>query len=83
MYLNLKKMKYLLVTLSLLTLSCTQKEFKYKIHNPKYLDYNNSATFFTDTVQFKSDTAFYINSDNSIVIISIDSLKDCKIDTLK
>ena len=83
MYLNLKKMKYLLVSLSLLALSCTQKEFKYKIYNPKYLDYNNSAIFFTDTIQFKSDTAFYINSDSSIVIISIDSLKDCKIDTLK
>jgi hypothetical protein len=76
-------MKYLLVTLSLLTMSCSQKEFKYKIHNPKYLDYNKPAIFLTDTIQFKSDTAFYINSDSSIVIISIDSLKDCKIDTLK
>lgn len=80
--LKFKKMKYLLATLSLMALSCNQKEFKYKIYNPKYLDYNNSAIFFTDTIQFKSDTAFYHNSDGSIVIISIDSLKDCKIDTL-
>ena len=77
------KFKILALLLVSLILSCTQKEFKYKIHNPKYLDYNNSAIFYTDTIQFKSDTAFYINSDNSIVIISIDSLRDCKIDTLK
>ena len=77
------KFKILALLLLILVLSCAKKEFKYKIYNPKYLDYNNSAIFFTDTIQFKSDTAFYINSDSSIVIISIDSLKDCKIDTLK
>lgn len=77
------KFKILSLLLVSLILSCTQKEFKYKIYNPKYLDYDNSAIFFTDTIQFKSDTAFYVNSDSSIVIISIDSLKDCKIDTLK
>ena len=67
----------------LLLLSCTTKEYKYKIYNPNYLDYSNSAYFLTDTIQWKSDTAFYTNSDKTIVIISIDSLKDCKIDTLK
>ena len=64
-------------------MSCNSKEYKYKIYNPNYLEFKNSAIFLTDTIQWKSDTAYYTNSDNSEVIISIDSLKDCKIDTLK
>ena len=77
------KTKLLTLFSLLLLLSCNSKEFKYKIYNPKYLNYNNSAYFFTDTIQWKSDNAYYTNSDKTIVIISVDSLKDCKIDTLK
>lgn len=77
------KTKLLTLFSLLLLLSCNSKEYKYRIYNPKYLNYNNSAYFFTDTIQWKSDTVFYTNSDKTIVIISIDSLKDCKIDTLK
>lgn len=77
------KTKLLTLFSLLILLSCNSKEYKYKIYNPKYLNYNNSAYLFTDTIQWKSDTAFYTNSDKTIVIISIDSLKDCKIDTLK
>jgi hypothetical protein len=77
-------MKYFFFYITLLTfISCNTKDYKYKIYNPDYLNYNKSAYFFTDTIQWKSDTAYYINSDSSTVIISIDSLKDCKIDTLK
>lgn len=78
-------MKQLLIfTITIFTLiSCNSKEYKYKIYNPNYLNYNNSAYFLTDTIQWKSDTAYYTNSDKTEVIISIDSLKDCKIDTLK
>ena len=76
-----KLILFLIVFITLI--SCNSKEYKYKIYNPKYLDYNNSAYFLTDTIQWRSDTAYYINSDKTIVIISIDSLKDCKIDTLK
>lgn len=78
-------MKNIFISLLLmLTLICCQsKQFKYKIHNPNYLEYDNSAIFYTDTVQWSNDTAYYTNSNGSIVIISIDSLKDCQIDTLK
>lgn len=77
-------MKYPFFYIALFTLiSCNSKDYKYKIYNPNYLSYNKPAYFFTDTIQWKCDTAYYINSDNSTVIISIDSLKDCKIDTLK
>ena len=67
----------------LLLLSCNTKEYKFKIYNPNYLEHNKPAVFFTDTLEWKSDTVFYTNTDKTIVIISIDSLKDCKIDTLK
>lgn len=73
------KFFFLLTLLS----ACTSKDFKYKIHNPSYLEYKKPAIFLTDTIEWKSDTAFYTNSDKTIVIISVDSLKDCKIDTLK
>ena len=77
------KTKLLTIVSLLLLLSCNTKEYKYKIYNPNYLGYNNSAYFLTDTIQWKSDTAYYTNSDKTEVIISIDSLRDCKIDTLK
>ena len=76
-------MKNIIIILSsILFYSCTQKEYKYRINNPNYLHYNRQAVFFTDTILWKSDTAYYKNSDKSIVIISIDILIDCKIDTL-
>ena len=75
--------RLLLISSIALFISCNSKEYKYKIYNASYLDYNKPAIFLTDTILWKSDTAYYTNSDNTEVIISIDSLKDCKIDTLK
>ena len=76
-------LKFLTLLLFTVFASCNTKEYKYKIYNPNYLEHNRPAIFFTDTLEWKSDTVFYTNSDKTIVIVSIDSLKDCKIDTIK
>lgn len=76
-------MKWSLLVLSILTMSCQTREFKYQIYNPNYLDSGNSAYFLTDTFEFKSDTMFWINSDRTKTIISVKGGNDCKIIKIK
>jgi hypothetical protein len=76
-------MKWFLILVVPIFFSCQPKEYKYQIYNPKYLDSGNSAYFFTDTIQFESDTMFWINSDGTKTIISIQGGKDCQIKKLK
>jgi hypothetical protein len=63
--------------------SCQSKEFKYQIYNPNYLDSGTPAYFFTDTIQYQSDTMFWINSNGTKTIISIKNGNDCQIKKLK
>ena len=62
-------MKKLLVLLLILT-SCNQIEYKYKIEGTvETKDGPHSAIWYTDTISFDGDTAYYLNSDGSEVRI--------------
>ena len=62
-------MKKLLVLLLILT-SCNQIEYKYKIEGTvETKDGPHSAIWYTDTISFDGDTAYYFNSDGSEVRI--------------
>ena len=55
--------------ISLFLIGCT-KQYKYKIVGSVMLnDTLKDAVWYTDTISFKGDTAYYINSNKSIVNI--------------
>lgn len=61
-------MKKILIVL--LLASCTNKEYKYEIKGSvKTADGNHPAIWYTDTLTFDNDTAYYQNSDGTIVKI--------------
>ena len=76
-------MKWFSILTLLIFFSCQQKEFKYQIYNPSYLDSGRSAYFFTDTFYLSQDTLFWINSDSTKTIVSVKSGTDCEIKKLK
>jgi hypothetical protein len=59
------------IIIFLLFVSCNNINYKYKItkeiQTKKGLQ---NAIWITDTISFKGDTAYYINSDNSVVKIA-------------
>jgi hypothetical protein len=62
-------MKKLLLVL--LLASCTNKEYKYRIEGVvETKDGGHPAVWYTDTISFDADTAYYFNSDSSEVRIS-------------
>lgn len=63
------------ITLILMT-GCQSREYKYKVSGEVK---EHPAIWYTDTLSFRGDTAYYANSDGSIMIIS----PPYKIDTLK
>jgi hypothetical protein len=63
------------ITLMLMT-GCQSREYKYGV---KGTVSGQPAIWYTDTLSFRGDTAYYANSDGSIMIIS----PPYKIDTLK
>ena len=59
------------LTLILLLASCTNKEYKYRIEGVvETKDGGHPAVWYTDTISFDGDTAYYFNSDSSEVRIS-------------
>jgi hypothetical protein len=61
-------MKKLLVFL--LLFSCTNKEYKYRIEGTvETKEGPHPAIWYTDTISFDGDTAYYFNSDSSEVRI--------------
>jgi hypothetical protein len=68
--------------ISLFLLGCT-KQYKYKIvGNVMVNDTLRQAIWYTDTISFKSDTAYYVNSNRSVINI-IYPYKIYKILTIK
>jgi hypothetical protein len=65
-------MKFItLLLLSTILLSCDVKEYKYKIEGVvETKDGGHPAVWYTDTISFDGDTAYYFNSDGSEVRIS-------------
>lgn len=66
-------MKRLSILLFLLA-SCTMKKYKYEIRGKVYIPSNgltsmHDAIWYTDTISFDGDTAYYFNSDGSEVRI--------------
>jgi hypothetical protein len=58
----------------LILLSCKSKTYKYQINGEVYIPSAESnrrypATWYTDTISFDSETAYYFNSDGSEVRI--------------
>ena len=73
-----------LLLISLLLTSCVGNQYKYKVTGKVYMTTSGSnpmhdAIWYTDTLSFDGDTAYYFNSDGSEVRIyppyKIDSLK--------
>lgn len=65
-------MKKIILFLFLVTLisSCNNREFKYRIDGTvKVNDTIYPAIWYTDTISFDNDTAYYYNSDGSEVRI--------------
>lgn len=59
------------LALILLLASCTNKEHKYRIEGVvETKDGGHPAVWYTDTISFDGDTAYYFNSDSSEVRIS-------------
>lgn len=75
-------MKIISILLLTFLFSCNKIDYKYKIYSPNFTK-DKSAVFYTDTIMWEGDIAYYKNSDGTKVVISIDSLKDCQIDTIK
>lgn len=62
--------KLVLILMILLITSCTQREYRYRIEGSvKVNDTLYPAIWFTDTISFDKDTAYYYNSDGSEVRI--------------
>ena len=54
----------------MLFLSCNDIEYKYKVVGKVNTEKGiNNAIWYSDTIYFNVDTAYYINSDSSIVKI--------------
>ena len=67
-------MKKLMFIMLLGLTSCNVKEFKYEIHGKVYVPTSgpnpmHDAIWYTDTISFDGDTAYYFNSDGSEVRI--------------
>lgn len=61
--------KIIIFIISLFLLDCSN-QYKYKIIGSVIVnDTLRDAIWFTDTISFKGDTAYYFNSDNSKVTI--------------
>ena len=59
------------LALILLLASCKNKEYKYRIEGVvETKDGGHPAVWYTDTISFDGDTAYYFNSDSSEVRIS-------------
>jgi hypothetical protein len=65
-----------ILSLSILSLlvSCNTKDYKYEIRGKVYIPSNgptqmHDAIWYTDTISFDADTAYYFNSDGSEVRI--------------
>jgi hypothetical protein len=63
-----------LLFISLLLVSCTGKKYKYEIRGKVYVPTSginpmHDAIWYTDTISFDGDTAYYFNSDGSEVRI--------------
>jgi hypothetical protein len=83
-YFEIKFNMRILIILSILFSSCADdKNYKWRIENPDYLDYKKPAIFLCDTFFQNGDTVYYTNTDSSKVIISIKSGKDCQFYKLK
>jgi hypothetical protein len=76
-------MKWIFIVTIFLFSSCEQREFKYRIYNPSYLDTGRPAYFFTDTFYLSQDTLFWINSDSTRTVVSVKSGTDCEIKKIK
>ena len=67
-------MKKLMFIILLGLTSCMMKEYKYEIHGKVYIPTSgpnpmHDAIWYTDTISFDGDTAYYFNSDGSEVRI--------------
>jgi hypothetical protein len=59
--------KIIIFVISLFLFGCV-KQYKYKvIGNVMVNDTLRQAIWYTDTISFKSDTAYYVNSNGSVV----------------
>jgi hypothetical protein len=63
-----------LLFISLLLVSCVGKKYKYEIRGKVYVPTSginpmHDAIWYTDTISFDGDTAYYFNSDGSEVRI--------------
>jgi hypothetical protein len=59
-----------ILLLTLLLFSCTEKKYKYKIKGTVMTKKGpHPAIWYTDTISFDGDTAYYFNSDGSEVRI--------------
>ena len=64
----------LLLLITFIIFSCNKREYKYEIHGKIYIPTAgphpmHNATWYTDTINFNGDTAYYFNSDGSKVTI--------------
>jgi hypothetical protein len=58
------------ICVTILFLFGCAKQYKYEIIGSVMVnDTLREAVWYTDTISFKSDTAYYVNSDNSVVEI--------------
>ena len=67
-------MKKLMFIMLLRLTSCNIKEYRYEIHGKVYVptagpNPMHDAIWYTDTISFDGDTAYYFNSDGSEVRI--------------
>jgi len=67
----MKKLIFALVFLTILiTVSCGRNDYRYKIKGTVITDNGpHPAIWYTDTISFNDDTAYYVNSDGSKVTI--------------
>ena len=62
--------KIIIFVISIFLIGCV-KQYKYKIIGSVIInDTLKKAIWFTDTISFKLDTAYYVNSDGSVVNIN-------------
>jgi hypothetical protein len=67
--------KLISIVTVLLLFSCNRKEYKYEIRGKVYVPTSGTnpmhdAIWYTDTISFDGDTAYYFNSDGSEVRIN-------------
>ena len=64
----------LLLLIAFIMFSCNRKEYRYEIRGKVYIPTSgphpmHDAIWYTDTISFDGDTAYYFNSDGSKVTI--------------